>query len=495
MEVMIYMSSKNSNYTPFEFLADHLNYYEDILNDELQKATMSIRAFNIEVSMFKKYLYHNRYKANLFQGYVLCDYLRKMNQSDIIASTPEMRRLYIELLSFSLNYIIWIHGGGVCGKDEFNLIQKIYMVLYDAILVETDFILFKSLLDEMINLVDASTEFCPIDDKRFVLAFTFTEDDDFVKKVLDMREMHSANLNWDVVASRLSAFIHFAVMHNHDLADPVIFSTHFVKLMTLLARDADTDGFVFSVFTFTIALNYYEGDYAECEPFLNLDFVHYCLNMVTMDSLLARKTVVVASLIRIVIHLVAFGLDLSEKEYYTLYDAFTSLYYLSEGDKLVEKQMLKFMYSVYYTADDAFPVTPSVVAFLEYVLVKKNRRVQTDIEGCLNVVLSKCVVDSSAIFEYLCQHHNKFTLSSVYNLVMRKFMQYSNQYSLGYDEIIKRYPSCLDRDDMKYIKYNLVYTSLFDKCRLFVVDHVHNFTLTELDEIHHLVNSTELVVR
>lgn len=495
MEVMIYMSSKNSNYTPFEFLADYLNYYGDILNDELQKATVTTRAFAIEVSMFKKYLYYNRYKANHFQGYVLCDYLKRMNENSTIASTPEMRRLYVELLSFSLNYIIWIRAGGVGKKSgEFNLIQKIHVVLYNAILVETDFILFKSLLDEMINLVDANTDFCPVEDKKLMLEHTFANDD-FVMKVLDIREMHGANLNWDVMASRLSVFIHFTVMHNHDLDDPVIFSTPFIKLMTLLTREGDTDGFVFGVFTFTIALNYYDDDYEECKSFLNLDFIHYCLNIVTMDSLLARKTIVVASLIRVVTYLIAFGLDLTEKEYSTLHDTFRSLYYLSDGDKLIEKQILKFMHAVYspVSSDAAFPVTPSVVAFLEYVLVKKNRRIQTDVETLLNAILSKCMVDSPAMFEYLCQHHVKFTTSNVYTLVMRKFMQYSNQYNLGYHGIIKKYPSCLDRDDMRYVKYNLVYTTLFDKCRLYIIDHVHHLTLCELAEINHLVSSTELV--
>ena len=255
--------------------------------------------------------------------------------------------------------------------------------------------------------------------------------------------------------------------------------------MTVLSREADTEGVVFGVFTFTIVLHYYCDE--RCEPFLNLDFIQYCLNIVTMDSLLARKTVVVASLIRIVTFMIAFGLDLSEKEYYTLHDAFTSLYYLSEGDKLVEKQILKFMHTV-YSSDAAFPVTPSAMAFLEYTLVKKNRRVQTDVETLLNAVLSKCVVDSPAIFEYMCQHHIKFTLSNVYSVVLRKFMQYSNQYSLEYHDIITMYPSCLERDDMRYVKYNLVYTSLFDKCKLYVMDNVEKFTLRELGEINHLIS-------
>lgn len=482
MEIVNKFSGKNSNYTKFEFFQEY-KLHTVGLNCEIIKSARTITSFKTEIFIFKRYL--QCIELNIFQRYILCDYLKKLNKNKNISNTREMRDVYIEFLLFCVNYI------QACQRDlwrydkldaydikpireeydltlPFNLIQTIFTVLFQTILVENDLILFTELLNE-INLMFSKESACV---RKFILIYTF-DSDLFSSKLMNIHNTYSLNINWEAITLKISQFLYSCVVINHTLEHPLDFSNSFINLLELLLRDGNEFSNL-NMLTLALVLQYYTGKIP-----LNTNFIDNCLINMMYEPDIDFKVSSLFSFNCILKKMFKSGFILPI-EYFNKISKFYSD--ISKTSIMLGNMFVFYLTVVYKFVD--YKPTAEILTFLEYVGYDIDISLYLRM---LNIILSKVMIHSPTIFTSLCLNH--FIIdddrSNLYAQTMSKFMKWSHRLDLPeYLSIIKKYPDCLQFDSMKYVKYNLVNITLFDKCKLYVSE---NLTLYELSEIEHLI--------
>lgn len=496
METIVKFSDKNSNYTKFEFFQKYRNCKND-MNNEITKSIQNVFKFEIFIHMLT--IYTQKCELNIYQKYILCELLHTLNKNKIIQNSPEMRDRYIGFLIYCINYIqaddrgIWDfdntelyvienNDGNNC-KKCFNLIRKIYKVLYETFIVETDFNYCRIILEEMINFFTLES----FETKKFIFIYTFISNN-FIIKLIKLYNLHSYNIEWEYLGMIITKFIYICLQYNLIIDTPLLFSSNFLDLLMLLLKDDNEySNLVISTFVIVISNCVHDNNSAD---YLNVGLLDQILKKIANENDINFKLDFLFNFNQILFIMFDKKIILAEQYYNKILTFFIEIYNSTLDDfnkKSVSEQIMVYIYIIYSYINCT--LNPLLIQFLEKLIVGTTDYLIYLL--VLNVILNHSVIKSQLIFKYMCVYYQLFIVEpemvALYVSAMYKFMKYSHQYDLEYKYIAKEYPQCLELNDMHYIKYNLVYTSLFEKCQLYIIDNYNNLTFQELIEIKHLM--------
>lgn len=479
MEAISMYDGENSHFTKFEFLQ---NYKEckAVMTREIERSTKKVVTLKLELIMFQRYLQHTETKLNSFQGYILCDFLRMLRKTTLVKTSSEALDVYFDFVTFCKMFIQELDLDQV-----FCVSHKFYVVMFDLLLainVDDDVTLFAACLDEIAEYFTIA----PTSIRKFIMFHTFA-DDQFVIKLKDVYDKHHISPIWEEIAFRMANFF-YCIGYNYNMEYPTVFSHKCIEFIVLLVRDGG-EYFNLNMFTLFVALEFYhEPDF---ERHLNLSFINYCVFTVMADEPHSVcKSIMMHSITCVLDQMMIKGFVLPEQTFVAIFNALNAVYAASDSF-LVEEQMLKFVYAVYkFHNYDLKKVGDGVVlSFLENMICEDDAATLLYLQVLL-AILAQTAVPSPEIFKHLCVHYTSFAFSRIsqvlYAEVMCRFLE-CDKHRDEYKRIIKTYYECLELQCMAYVKYILVHTSLFDKCRLYITENADQWTRDELREIEHLI--------
>lgn len=484
MEAMsMYDGGENSHLTTkFEFLK---NYKEckSVIAREIDRSAKKVVTLKLQLILFQTYLQHPTTELNSFQGYILCDFLKMLGKTTLVKTSDEAMHIYFAFVMYCSAYIQELDLDQV-----FCVSNKFYVVLFDILMAmnvdNDDLTLFAECLDEITNYFTIA----PTPTRKFILIHTFEEGDDaFVTRLKKVYDKHHQSLTWDSIAFRMSNFL-YCVGYNYINTGspiPVPFSHEFITLVTLLVRDGTDDYFNLNMFTLFVALEFYPEP--ECHSHLNLDFVNYCVfTEIAGEPHAVCKSTMLHSITCVLDQMMIKGFVLPKQNFVEIFqNVYNTIYNVASHSLLAEEQILKFIFAIYKYHNYDLKET-GCITFLENIVC------DDDVEALLYLqvlftILKQTAVPSAVLFENMCVNYTSFTFNEtsqkLYAAVVCKMMEYDKTYR----SILLEYPECLELQCMAYVKYILVYTSLFDKCKLYITENAHQWTRDELREIEHLI--------
>lgn len=484
MEAMsMYDVGENSHLTTkFEFLK---NYKEckGVIAREIDRSAKKVVTLKMELIMFQKYLQHSTTELNSFQGYILCDFLKMLGKTTLVKTSDEAMHIYFAFVMYCSAYIQELDLDQV-----FCVSHKFYVVLFDLLMamnVDDDLTLFAECLDEITNYFIIA----PTSTRKFILNHTFEEEDDAcVTKLKNVYDKHHQSLTWESVAFRMSNFL-YCIGYNYinTTEYPIAFSHEFITLVTLLVRNGGEDYFNLNMFTLFAALEFYREP--ECHSHLNLDFINYCVfTAMAQEPHAVCKSTMLHSITCVLDQMMIKGFVMPRQNFVEIFYVLNTIYTTASHSLIVEEQILKFIFAIYKFHNYDLKET-GCMTFLENIVC------DDDVEALLYLqvlftILKQTAVPSAVLFENMCVNYTSFTrnktLQRLYAAVMCKMMEYDDD-DKSYRSILVEYPECLELQCMAYVKYILVHTSLFDKCKLYITEHAHQWTRDELREIEHLI--------
>lgn len=479
---------ENSNCTKFEFLANYKQQCKTALKHEIKMATKKVVTLKMECILFKKYL--ERTELNSFQGYILCDFLTMLLDTDLVQMDDEAMHVYLDFVMFCKEYLLNIDVDQV-----FCVSHKFYTVLFDILMamqindIEDDLTLFQTFLEEMTDYFNSEDTHV----RKFVLYYTFM-DDRFVTKMMDIHAIYNMTDDWFELVLRLYNFLQ-CIGYSYSMESPMEFSHKCIEFFVLLVRDGGAFFFSSTMLTLFIALEFYpEPDFVS---HLNLDFIHYCVFEVLAEEQDPEfdtdefKISIMHPITCVLDQMMIKGFVVPQPTFARIFDAYLNIY-ASSDSLFVEEEVLKFLFAMYKSGNYDLKAGEGVVlSFLENIICEDDDEVVLYLQVLL-AILTRTPIHSMLIFKHLCIDYKIFTFDEttqrLYAAVMCKFLEYDDRGTFSeYMRTLRKYPECLDVPYMKYVKHVLVNTSLFDKCKLYIQENAEQWSRDELREIEHLI--------
>lgn len=461
---------KNSNYNKSEFFREiSSSKWINCINNEVDTMCLDIFKMKVSLALFKRYI--ECVYIDSYQQFILYKFLTKVLIHPCLVNI-EFRREYVNFLAFCVDALVHnandVYNLNIEDEDDCNIysLRYIYTILIENILIEKDDELFNTLIKSAAIMISSDEDVL-----KFALFHTFATDK-FIDKAVKMIESNSTN------QFILSHFLYALVIFNSDNIKTDTSFRFPVKTLLLLDKlinfeTLDSLNLLLSIMTIVIIF------IENVEQGLACINIYELYNIMIMEQNEHFLNQTVSYFTNILYFMCSSGYILNDEFALKMIN-----FYIK--NITMQKNVLELIYTCVKYSN---VLTDEMLNFIETSVDCFDK---IDIINCL---LDKHCISSEKFFKSILderEFYYKDYLIDMFTQVIYKWMKYSYINKLGFDKIISSYNYLdvlyINNPCMNYVRHNLVYISLQDKCKLYVLDNVSTFSQHDLNEINFIWN-------
>lgn len=455
------------------------NVYQKLLREQISSLHIPIEIERIVSFMQKRYL-------NLFQRHAIYHHisylLKRMAHTD--AQRQYLYRFYNIMIHYE--YKNPLHLAGTFPQ---SYRQGIYKVGFSYLCEETNLHLYVMLLEMHVAILSKE---CNNDVKLDLIEFLFRQDK-LLKSIFTIYNLHSENVNWPTAVDYIILIMnHFLIIASDDGREQFNkYSVKFIKLFVILIENADTNVVV------TL-----------------LDWMNYCSNHIDIEqSDSTEEEVLSLNDIEQVVSVIS---TLPIDDYYsTLYNFLSSVNLLLAHKFNIPNSAMMYLCEVYLKCEHIWwqeciiEMNKFLCNMINLNLHLNNGDFQLLVTEYLKKVIYStsphkvCTIDlmyildmfltdpyiyrDANLFRYFAVHslnmsHEQDNCRVLYAYILMKWLNYSRIHNLEFEIIVKQYEELIFNNIKEYpeavksIQHTFLYTSLKDKCQLYIKENAQYFS-------------------
>lgn len=479
----------------------------------------SIIYFETHLHLLKMYL-STISNLTKYQRYILTNYVGrlqftiKMYHSGTTETDVEFRRVLVLFIQYVNNDIVY--NQYVSDKEY----EYWFKVVFNTLMAEKHNMGLSIILLQLLEVIltyfntnGTANYICRYNCFQRMFEKQCLNLPNLVDYCINMYSQHHQNINWPVFVDKVLVLTHVGMgfYKIHLTSTLILYDSNLLKMMFLFLNDDDSS----ELFGEILYLTRYilTENVIDYNPQLaSVLFTPYNLSVLSTIPRLFDD------------------LDTRQDVQMHILDIFTCL--INETDTPVERATIEsicfnmdiytnieYMYSYYLFMSSIVPFYPDIDyniaqirTTIEYIVDEDETPVylcEQFLEFLLDVFLCSknngifpCIGKQASIFSSLVDNYQFLTITlksrMLMALVVLEFMKIGNLYHhLGYPQILLNsgYLDIEHEDDNIYnqliihkIKYNYVYTTLFDKCKMWINEHAYHFDPSDLKEIDEFLN-------
>jgi rRNA-processing protein FCF1 len=461
--------------------SEFLNSYEKI-NHKLPIQILTsnnVNQLSVHFDILKRYV--QCYKLNTNQKYVLCKHLFYI--SKFIKNDLEMKKVFYSKLNFFVKHI-------QDENDVYNLRFWIYRICLNILVHETELELYNQMLLICTEFfLDQSSEMILL-----CLEYTFS-DERFLHSMIKMYKKYNTSLLWEYTGFLLLDFIHplvFFIAHNIDDFEEINikFSHKYIKFLFLLLNENELDIWSMSFFQMSI-MSHWLTDYKHCETVFTEAHIHKVISFISHIEQDKQKCQIAQLFLQTINNITNYNVivDINIIEY--IFKFMLSLNY-SLDDFLIDELLIFITLTCrkYILTDSQ--LIAKIVSFTNDIVYNYNNvaNLSTSLLSAITILLAKKHIgNDKVLFQTIYDNGLIYSLDDESGLrficLMLIWLTLDFKHNWNLNQIVKNDISILDNGTepnlIHHIKANLVYTSLYDKCKFKIQENRNFYSNNELE--------------
>lgn len=477
MDIIMRFEQPMSN---FEFLALYENIDHKSLIPRLISANLKVH-FNI----LKRYM--ECYRLNDNQKYVLCKhlfYISKFMRNDL-----EMKILFYSKLNFFVKQIQENQN------DTYNLRFWIYRICLNILIEETD-------LQSYNQMLLICTEFFTNEKSEIIkscMIYTFA-DERFLHSMTNMYKKYNTSLTWEytgfLLLDFMNSFITFIAQHVDDFHTVINikFSPKYIKFLFILLNENELDIWYMSFYQMSI-ISHWLTDYKYCQNIFTENNVHKIIQFISHIEPETQKCQIAQLFLQTINNITNYDVIIDTVIIEYIYKFMFSLNY--SIDYYLIDELLIFITLSFRKYENLQSNIKQIISFINDIVYNHNiiYLANSLLSAILILVAKKHIGYDKLLFQTIYENGLTYSIDTEGGLrfiyLMLLWLKLSFKHNWNFNEIVKNDISILDNGTepnlIYHIKTNLVYTSLFDKCKFKIYENKKLYSNNDLELFNYFI--------